>query len=380
MRVLYNKIEAFASQLSRIDKGPGAEYTLGECTRVHYGVMAMTVTIKDIARHAGVSHSTVSRALNGSPLIGGPTTDRVRRAAAELGYFPSAAARTLKTNRSRVLGVVISNVDDPFFSEILQGIEEAARVGGYSLFMAASGHDADRERDIVRIMREHRIDGLILCSTAFSSEQGRQLSSYDIPMIVINNQAEEEYRYSISHDDLYGSRQVTRHLIGLGHRRLAYLGFPGSGRTNLKRLSGYREEMRMAGLHASEDYELAAAASDLATGRAALQQYLALAERPTAVVCYNDMLAIGLLQGLQEQGVEVPRDCSIAGFDNIEFSAYTNPPLTTFDQPKRSIGAEAARVILRLVEAGPSSPGSGPEAVLLKGRLVVRGSSGPPPR
>lgn len=337
----------------------------------------VSITIKDIAREAGVSHSTVSRALHGSPVIAPLTTERVRRAASRLGYLPSAAARTLKTNRSGVLGVIISNVDDPFFSEILQGIEEVAQTSGYSLFMAASQRNPEHERHIIQTMREHRVDGIVLCSTPFSIEQSRQLTAYGAPIIVINSQSTAEYRYAIEHDDLDGASQITRHLIDLGHKRIAYLGFPDSGRTNLKRLSAYRHELRDKHIKVLKGYEHGVAANQAANGRAAAQHFLGLQPRPTAILCYNDMLAIGLLQGLQEAGLRVPRDASVAGFDNITFSAYTNPPLTTFDQPKRSIGAEAARMLLRLLDQN-AADGTAHKAVL-QGRLVVRGSTAPPP-
>ena len=188
----------------------------------------MAITIKDIAKQAGVSHSTVSRALHGSPLLSGETVERIRQLAVEMGYFPSAAARSLKTNRSRALGVIVSAIDDPFFSEILQGIEEIAQGHDYSMLMAASRRDLERERAIVQDMRERQVDGLIICSASFSAEQRRKLLEYGIPIVVVNNQAAEEYRYSIYHDDVDGSRQVTRHLIELGHTRIAYLGIRAS--------------------------------------------------------------------------------------------------------------------------------------------------------
>lgn len=131
----------------------------------------MTTTIKDIAKRTGVSHSTVSRALRGDPLISEETTERIRQAAQEMAYLPSAAARSLKTNRSEVLGVIVSSIDDPFFSEILFGIEEVAQQAGYRLFIAASQHDAAREQKIVQALMEHRADGVIICSTSFNAEQ-----------------------------------------------------------------------------------------------------------------------------------------------------------------------------------------------------------------
>jgi DNA-binding LacI/PurR family transcriptional regulator len=335
----------------------------------------MVVTIKDVARKAGVAHTTVSRAPRGSSLISPETTERVRVIASEMGYQPSAAARSLKTKRSQVLGIIVSSIDDPFFSEILQGIDDAAQQSGYSLFIAASQRDPDHERLIVRTMREHRVDGVIICSTPFSAEQSKQLHTYEIPIVVINNQSAEDYRYSIYHDDLDGSRQVMRHLIGLGHQRIAYLGYAHSGRTNLKRLTGYREEMRAVGLTIQDGYEYQANASDPQCGQASIKSFLSLPQRPSAIFCYNDMLAIGALRGLQESGLRVPEDISVAGFDNISLSAYTNPPLTTFDQPKRYIGAEAARLMLGLLSMTSDEGIPEPKIRTLRGRLLIRQST-----
>ena len=141
----------------------------------------MSVTIKDIAKEAGVSHSTVSHALRSSSLISEDTAKRIRETALELGYLPSAAARSLKTNRSQALGVIVSNIDDPYFSEILQGIEEVAQGNDYSLFMAASQRDPDREGSIIQSMRQHRVDGVIICSTTFSDEQSRTFQNTKFP-------------------------------------------------------------------------------------------------------------------------------------------------------------------------------------------------------
>ena len=337
----------------------------------------MAITIKDVAKQAGVSHSTVSRALHGSPLISDETVERVRQIAIDMGYFPSAAARSLKTNRSLALGVIVSAIDDPFFSEILQGIEEIAQESGYSMLMAASQRDSEREQAIVQDMRERHVDGLIICSASFSVEQRRKLLDYGIPIVMINNQAAEEYRYSIYHDDVDGSRQVTRHLIELGHRRIAYLGNSLSGRTTLDRLAGLRQEMESAGTTIPDEYIFEVPGGNPEDGFNASKHFLDLPQPPTALICFNDMLAIGVLKGLQANGLHVPEDLSVVGFDNIVFSAYTNPPLTTLDQPKRYIGMEAARLILGLLDpvAGKEVPDQ--EIQKLKGSLLVRHSTSP---
>lgn len=339
----------------------------------------MPVTVKDIAKKAGVSHSTVSRALHSNPLISDKTTERIRKIAVEMGYSPSAAARALKTKRSRVLGVVLSSVEDPFFSEILQGIEGAVQGSGYSLFIASADRDPARERKIVQAMVERRADGVIICSTSFSSEQSGPLLQYGVPLVVINNQAAEDFRYSIYHDDLDGSRQVTRHLIELGHQRIAYIGNSASGRTTLDRLTGFRQEMESAGLAIPPEYIYESPEGGPEQGASAARYFLHLSNRPSALVCYNDMLAIGVLRGLQQAGLCVPQDISITGFDNIVFSAYTNPPLTTLDQPKRFIGTEAARLLLELLNSSATDESSNqPKVRILKGKLLVRESTAPP--
>jgi DNA-binding LacI/PurR family transcriptional regulator len=338
------------------------------------GEADLPVTIKDIAKRVGVSHTTVSRAMRGNSLISDETSERIRHAAREMGYQPSAAARSLKTNRSQVLGVILSSLDDPFFSEILQGIEDSAQESNFSLFIAASQHDPIREQKIVQTMMEHRVDGVILCSTSFGVEQGRQLLDYGFPTVVVNNQSAENFRYSIYHDDVDGSRQVTRHLIELGHRRIAYLGNSISGRTTLDRLSGFQQEMEAAGLSIPAEYihEIPGGGSE--HGVSGGDYFFSLPLLPSAIVCFNDLMATGVLKSIHQKGLNVPADISVTGFDNIHFSAYTDPPLTTFDQPKRFIGMEAARLLLGLLH---SMPDADEKVTILKGSLLVRASTAP---
>jgi DNA-binding LacI/PurR family transcriptional regulator len=339
----------------------------------------MPVTIKDIARHTNVSHSTVSRALHGNSLISEKTADRIRQAAHELGYRPSAAARSLKTRRSQALGVIVSSIDDPFFGEVLQGIEEVAQNKGYSLFMAASQRDPEREQAIVQAMSEHRVDGVIICSASFKPEQNRQFKEFGVPIVVVNNQAAADYRYSIYHDDVDGSRQITRHLIDLGHHQIAYLGNSSSGRTNLDRLSGFEMEMGLAEIPIPDGYIHEIPGGGPQDGLSGLEHFLNLQRVPTALICFNDMMAIGVLKGLHKAGLHVPEDISVTGFDNILFSNFTTPPLTTFDQPKRFIGAEATRLVLDLLnETADPDISNQPKVQKLRGRLLVRSTTAHP--
>jgi DNA-binding LacI/PurR family transcriptional regulator len=338
----------------------------------------MATTIKDIAKQAGVSHTTVSRALHGSPLISTETTQRIQTIAVEMNYHPSFAARSLKTNRTQALGVIVSHIDDPFFSEILQGIDDVAQANGYSLFIAASQHDPVREKSIVQTMREHRVDGVILCSPRFTLEQDHPLHASDIPIVAINNQAMDDYPYSIYHDDVDGARQVCEYLIQLGHKQIAFLGDASSGRTTQERLAGFHQTMAQAGHSIQPDNVYLVTGSTADQGYQAVDHFLGLSRMPSAIICYNDMMAVGVLKGLNQAGFCIPEDVSVTGFDNITVSGYTSPPLTTIDQPKRFLGAEAARMMLGQLNCQTALEGDQPVVKRLKGMLLIRKSTAPP--
>ncbi|MBE0685328.1 MAG: LacI family DNA-binding transcriptional regulator [Anaerolineaceae bacterium] len=338
----------------------------------------MAITIKDIAKRTGVSHSTVSRALGGNSLISEATTTRIRKVAREMGYQPSAAARSLKTNQTKVIGVIVNSIDDPFFSEILFGIENAAQQAGYSLFIAASQYDPIREQNIVQTMMEQRTDGVIICSSSFSADKGRQLLANGFPVVVVNYKANENFNYSIYHDDVDGSQQLTGHLLALGHTKIAYLGNSKSGRTSLDRLNGFKKEMRKAGVKINPAYIYEVEGSEPELGKESLYYFMNLSDRPTAIMCFNDMLAIGFLHACRQACIRVPEDLSVTGFDNITFSAYTSPPLTTLDQPKYSIGNESAQLLLELLGNKIENKNNTHKEKVLKGSLLVRSSTSAP--
>lgn len=336
----------------------------------------MSVTIKDIARKAGVSHTTVSRALNGNPAIPEKTASVIRGIAGEMGYLPSAAARGLKTRHSRVLGVLVSRIDNPYFGEIIQGIEDAVKDPGYSIFIASSDMDPGHEKAIIQAFSEHRVDGVIIGSVPVNRNNYDLLEKYGIPTVVINDQSLRNHKYAISHDDEYGAQQVTRHLIELGHRRVAYLGNTQANRINKNRLRGFKLEMTAHGLEINPGHVTAQPGGEIENGVAGMRLLLEKSNDITAVFCFNDLMAIGALQVLCEQGLRVPDEISVAGFDDIPYAAYTNPPLTTFEQPKYSIGVEAADMLMGLISR---SEGNGhndhPITKKMRGQLLVRAST-----
>ena len=338
----------------------------------------MPVTIKDIAKKAGVSHTTVSRALNGNHSIPERTTLVIREIAKEMGYLPSAAARGLKTKKSNAVGVIVSRIDNPYFGEILQGIEEVLQQTGYSLFIASSHLDFSSEKNIVQAFAEHRVDGVIICSVTFKPSHASLLKQYGMPIVVINNQSQEEYQCSIAHDDVDGARSITRHLLQLGHERIAYIGNLQAERVNEDRLLGYKAEIQKAGLEVDDALIVNCEGSEIENGMQGMTQLLASDKQPTAVFCFNDLMAIGALTILNQRNIAVPDEISVAGFDNIAYSAFTHPPLTTFDQPKRVIGAEAAQMLLNMLEESEEKHESEPVTHIMRGHLLVRNSTGAP--
>lgn len=346
----------------------------------------MPVTVKHIAQRAGVSHPTVSRALHDDPRVAPQTIARIKQIAAELGYVPSAAARSLRTNRTRVVGVLVNRISDPFYSQVLDGIQNVLSAAGYSIFLSAANTEVtDPESRVLRAIIEHRVEGLVICSMFVSPAHYAQLTASNRPLVIAHNLASKDTPHTIYHDDRYGSAQLTQHLLALGHTRIGFVGNTRKGREVRDRLRGFRETVRRAGRQTPAEYivyENAGAPMELS---AAVQKLVQLPKPPTALVCYNDAMAIGAMETLRQLGKQVPRDCSVVGFDNISFSAYVHPLLTTFDQPKYELGQVAAQMLLRQLDDTPSSAANGSAGkrssqskLVLRGKLLVRESTAPP--
>lgn len=334
-------------------------------------------TIYDIAQKAGVAPSTVSRALQDHPRIGAETRARIQALAKEMGYVPSAVARGLKTNRSCVLGVIVHRVEDPFLTEVLHGIEDTLHATGYSLFLAASHHDPEREKEVMQAMSERRVDGIIISSSHINLKSLRQLDHYGIPSVLINNHAMwEPDTYCVYHDEVYAMNQLLQHVIDLGHERIAYLSYSHGGRTDHKRQQGYEESLRQAGLILPAEY-VSSCENEIPEGGAqGMRKLLDLKEIPTAVVCYNDMMAIGAIQAIHKAGLRVPDDISVTGFDDINLAKYITPPLTTFHQPRYELGQHAAAMMLHALSEETTS--AQPQISILRGELIIRQSTAPP--
>jgi len=339
----------------------------------------MNVTIKDIAKAAGVSHPTVSRALNDHPGISTATRERIKKLAEEMGYVPNASARGLKTSRSRALGVIMRQIDDPFWSEVLDGVDSVLHPAGYSLFIASTHMERQREKDVVQAMVQRGVDGVILLAPQFSDEQCHMLKNYGLPIVMVNNEGAGECQYLIFNDDEYGARLVTHYLIDLGHRRIAYLGNRMGGMTDTNRLAGFSAEMQAAGLEVRDEYIYHVPAGNPAGGRQGAEYLMTLREYPTAIVCYNDFLAAGVFNLLLEKGLCIPQDVSVTGFDNISIAAYLTPPLTTLHQFKFEMGRGAAEMMLEvLINKQQKDEQFSSRSVSIKGILYIRESTAAP--
>ena len=335
----------------------------------------MRPTIKDIAKEAGVSHTTVSRALNGNPTISPETVSRIQEIAESMGYLGSATARGLKTNRSQVIGVIVSRIDNPYFGEIIQGIEETINKHGFSLVIASSFRDPNKEKTIIQTFARQSVDGVVICTSSFNEENSRILNQFEIPCVVINNETPQKFDLSLEHDDLSAGGQVARYLMDLGHTHLAYIGDATATRINNERQQGFIDELNRNRKNIEPQIIIHSSGRQIENGEEAMMRLLRIQPYPTAVFCFNDLMAIGAIKKIKDNHLRVPEDISIVGFDNIPYSAYISPALTTFNQPKLKMGQEAAGMLLHVLETRPTENLRFPKQKSILGKLLIRESS-----
>lgn len=327
-------------------------------------------SIKDIARLAKVSHPTVSRALQNSPLVNAKTAARIRKIAEDTGYRASAVARGLVTRKTRTIGLVVTTVNDPFAAEVAFGIEQAANDHGYSVFLANSNADPARERKMVQTFAEQRVDGIVVTSSRVGASYLPLLADMMVPMVLVNDQFPGEFVHSVMIENIAATRAAANHLIALGHRRIAYIGDRSGYQSDTERLTGYKEALQNAGIEFDPQLALAGDGRPKAA-MDAVNQLLALPRPPTAICCYNDMTALGAMRAIQARRLRIPADISITGFDDLFFASYLAPPLTTVRQPMRAMGQMAIENLLKLMAGEDSVP-----QIRVAAELIVRGSTG----
>ncbi len=339
--------------------------------------MKRQISLKEIAQLAGVSHSTVSRALSNSSLISGETVERIRLIAAEKGYQPNRNARSLVTQRSRSIGCVVTSTADPFIGEVIYSVEELALKHDYSIILTNSGTDPDREMKAVRSLCERAVDAVIVVASRVGGAYLPYLSERQIPIILINSQHSGDFVHSVTIANHEAAREATRHLGGLGHQRIGYIGDRLGGQSDAERFAGYRSALKAMGLRSSPKL-VVHGLSTPEDGKESMQKLLALPNRPTAVFCYDDMVALGAYQAIQSAGLAIPQDISVAGFDDQFFAAFLQPPLTTVRQPMHLLGQRALELCLELLSEPGDKAASGTTRIIIPGELMVRSSTASP--
>jgi LacI family transcriptional regulator len=336
-------------------------------------------TIKDVAALAGVSFTTVSHVLNDTRPVSADARRRVLAAVDEIGYLPSAVARSLRKSETKIIGVLVPNVQNPFFAELVCGVEECCRLAGYSVFLCNSDNDPKRQQQYMRTLLEKRVDGLLLSSAGDDEALARIFKLASVPSVTVDRLVAGARADRVSVNNQQGAYKAVKHLIDLGHKRIACISGPAEFEVARERVEGWRQSLRDAGIEVDEAL---VTASDFSSpgGYEAARRLLRNQADPansspvTAIFASNDMMAIGALRAAAELGLKLPQQLSIVGFDDIELSRYVFPALTTVGCGVRQLGAEAGRVLIARIE----NPGAELKDVLLTPGLVVRESTAPP--
>ncbi|MDI6003598.1 LacI family transcriptional regulator [Cobetia marina] len=328
------------------------------------------IRLKDVAARAGVSVTTVSHVVNATRPVARDTEARVREAIAALGYRPDSVARALKSNRSRTLGMIVTSAHNPFFAEVIRGVEDRCYQAGYSLILCNSDDIDAKQLSYLETLRDRRIDGLVVMTAENGEGFLQALSALPLPTVMMDADPQPGWDMTVVNDDSrLGGRLAIEHLISRGLERIALLTGPRDHARSRERLCGALGALKAAGLGVPEDWQVA---TDLMLEDGHRAAHLLLADpgdRPDAIFAFNDLLALGCLRAAQDLGLEVPRELSIIGYDDIEISAYLNPALTTIRQPIYDLGTTAVEQLIARLEGSPF-----PGQTQLAPTLVVRES------
>jgi LacI family transcriptional regulator len=335
-----------------------------------------TVTIRDVARLAGVSPMTVSRVINDSGTVSHDTRGRVEQAIAELGYVPSRLARGLSAQRTGTLAVIVPDVANPFFTLIVRGAEDVARRAGFRVILCDTRVDLQVEREVLEEMIAHRVEGMVIAPVSdHSREPLRRLASFGIPFVLIDRTVPGIDADTVLGESVAGSQRLVEHLVGLGHRRIAMIVESDEVSTARDRRRGYRTALDEAGILLDPALVVEGTA-DIAGGFAGMQRLLQLDTPPTAVFTVNNLVALGAIEAVRAAGLEVPDDVALVCFDDNEYVSRLYPFLTVMDQPAETFGTLSTQLLLERIG------GRAPErkrVVVLPGDFVVRRSCGSQP-
>jgi LacI family transcriptional regulator len=337
--------------------------------------MTRPITMREIAERARVSIGTVSHVINDTAKVRPQLRERVLEAVQSLGYQPSALAQGLRKKRTNMLGMVIPDITNPFFPGVVRGVEDVAYKRSFRLILCNADNDPSKEASYVRQLRSYHIAGLLIIPAAGPDIAGhlRAYTTASVPVVCIDRVPEGWKGDSVLVANEEGAYLATKHLLDQGHRRLGVITGPLNLTNAEERLKGFTRALREAGIKIDPEF-VQEAQFDSASGYQAAFRLLRMLPRPTAIFACNDLIAFGLLQAVRELGLRCPDDVSIAGFDSLEFTNFTDPSLTSVYQPGYQLGATAARLLLQRVDGMRSAP----KQVSLPTELRKRNSVGPP--
>ncbi|UAL30305.1 LacI family transcriptional regulator [Nocardioides rotundus] len=326
-------------------------------------------TIDDVARRAGVSRATASRALTGAGSAAPATVTRVRDAARELGYRPNAVARSLRTTRTSTIGLIVSDVRNPFFAELVHGIEQAAEECGWSLMVGNADESTERQDGYVQTLLAHQVDGLIATPQGDGSGALSEALAAGVPTVFVDRRVAGLDVPVVASDGDAGVRAMVEHLAGLGHRRIGVIAGPQEASTGRDRLRAVRAALRRHGL-ATDDELVRFGDFQLDTGVRCAGELVELADPPDVIFAADNLMALGAFQELRRRGVRVGEDMGLAAFDDLDWFSLVDPPITAVAQDTRALGNEAVRLLREVREGGQ------PADVTLPVDLRVRRSCG----
>ena len=335
--------------------------------------MVRRITIKDIARKAGVSPQTVSRAINDKGEIRPETRARILRIANQLGYRPNSVARSLATQRTRNVGLVIPDVSNPFFASIARGIQDAAHQSQYNVFLCNTDESAQREQSAILSLEGQRVDGILLCSSRLPERELVKLAQRYQPLVLVNRCIPHVQTGCVLVDDAHAMQEAVQYLLALGHRHIGLLAGPAESHSGRQRTQGYHRAMRASDIEPSANWQIHCP-PQVTGGQAAARALLKRAPELTVLVAYNDLVAVGALRACAELELRVPDDCAILGCDDVLLAALVSPPLTTIHIPTYELGQKAISLLLTMI----SSEAAQPETITVTPTLVVRGSTSRP--
>ncbi len=334
----------------------------------------MAVTIRDVAKLAGVSPMTVSRVINGSPKVSPETRERVEAAVAELRYVPNTLARGLTQSRSGTLGMVVPDLGDPFFTLVLRGAEQVARAAGYRVIVCNTNSDGELEASYLDDLIAHQVDGIILAPVDNASKRMIDwMAARPMPHVLIDRSIPGVQADIVQGDSVGGARVLVDHLVSLGHRRIGHITESQSVSTARDRFQGYREAIEANGIAYDPALVAEGAGATIEGAHAATLELLGRGAPPSAILAVNNLAAVGVVLALRESGVAVPGDIAVACFDDIELAAYLCPFLTVLAQPATTYGSIATELLIGRIQ-GTAPPER--QVVILPGELIVRESTG----